>query len=261
MKSILICLFSIFATLISNSVLFAKEIITVRADFWCPYNCKPDNAKPGFMIEVLQKAFPQSTIQYEELNWARSIKETRDGKWDVIVGAAKSDAPDFIFPENNFGGASNCFYLKKDNKWQYKDISSLENMTLGVIQDYAYVEDINHYIKVNGKNSKKVQVHSGNDALIRMLQKLALNRINVIVEDENVMGYALKYYPKFTDVRKDKCIVVDNLYAAFSPAFKDKSVARAKQLDKKMSEMEKNGEMDKLLEKYGVEPWYKKNTK
>jgi polar amino acid transport system substrate-binding protein len=239
-----------------SSQSFASEKITVRSDFWCPYNCKPGSEDPGYMIEILEKTFGKENIQYEELNWARSIKETRDGKWDLIVGASTGDAPDFVYPKSSLGNSTNCFYVRKDNPWVYKDISSLKGQTLGVIQNYAYFDALNQYIASNEKVQRNVQVHSGTDALIRMLQKLSINRITAVVEDGNVMSYALRSYPKFTDMRMAGCVVLDSLYIAFAPN-NPKSKERAAKLDTEINQMEKSGELTTLLKKYRVQPWYK----
>ena len=76
------------------------ETISLRADAWCPYTCDPGAAKPGFMIEIAKMALEPAghKVDYKVLNWARAITETRKGKFTAIVGAAKDDAPDFIYP-------------------------------------------------------------------------------------------------------------------------------------------------------------------
>jgi polar amino acid transport system substrate-binding protein len=125
-----------------------------------------------------------------------------------------------------------------------------------VIKDYSYFEELNDYIKKHEKDFSKVQIHAGTDALIRMFQKMALKRVNTIVEDHNVVNYALKYYPKITDVQEVGCVTIDNLYIAFAPG-NPKSKQRVAILNKTITDMKNSGELRALLNKYKVDPWFK----
>ena len=244
------------SSLFFNGAFASENDITVRADFWCPYNCHAHDDKPGYMIEILQKTFGKEHIKYEELNWARAVKETKEGTWDALVGAAKVDAPDFYFPESTMGIATNCFYVKPETKWHFTGIFSLNSVSLGIIRDYTYFEDLGNYIKLNSGNNNKVQVHFGNDALLTMIQKLETNRIMALVEDPNVIAQAYTYHPNLYKMKEVGCFVGDPLYVAFPP-INPKSKERAEKLNKQMIKMENNGEMAELLKKYGVKPWYK----
>ncbi len=230
--------------------------LEVRADFWCPYNCKANTDFPGYMIEIMNEAFGKKNIHYEELNWARALKETRDGKIDAVVGISEKNSADFIYSKKAIGHARNCFYTKSISNWTYKNIQSLEAVRLGVIQDYTYFPELDRYINLNKMNMNKVQFHPGNDALIRMLQKMKLGRIDVIVEDPNVVSYALKYYPKFDDIKRVGCYDSGPLYIAFSRS-NPKSETYSKILDEEYERMKSNGKLNKLLEKYSVEKWEK----
>ena len=43
------------------------ETVTLRADVWCPFNCEPDAASPGYMIEIAKAALePAAALQREE---------------------------------------------------------------------------------------------------------------------------------------------------------------------------------------------------
>jgi polar amino acid transport system substrate-binding protein len=51
------------------------DTISIRADLWCPFNCDPSGAKPGYMIEIAKAVFEPlgHKIDYQTLNWARAI--------------------------------------------------------------------------------------------------------------------------------------------------------------------------------------------
>ncbi len=236
-----------------NSYASIKDL-SVRGDYWCPYNCKPQDTKPGYLIEILQNTFGKDRINYEVMNWARAIIETRKGENDVIVGAAKEDAPDLLF-STSLGLSDNCFYALKNSKFDFKGLDSLKNLTLGVIKDYSYYKDLNDYIKKNLSNKNRIAEHFGDNIQERMLAKLMLKRLDVIVEDSNVIDYIIKKKPEMSEIVKIKCVDVGNIFIAFSPK-KPESAQQVKVLNSHVKEMIKNGEMMNILKKYSIKPWF-----
>jgi ABC-type nitrate/sulfonate/bicarbonate transport system substrate-binding protein len=60
----------------------AAEVVTMAADVWCPYNCRPDTEHPGFAIEMARAILePQGRkVEYIVIPWARTLEEVRAGK-------------------------------------------------------------------------------------------------------------------------------------------------------------------------------------
>lgn len=236
------------------------DTISIRADVWCPYNCDPKDPNPGYMIEVAKAALEPlgHTIDYQSLNWARAITEAREGKYSGLAGAAKSDAPDFIFPASATGVGRNCFYVKPDNKWEYKGIPSLAGFAIGVIKDYSYDElELDAYIKEHAKDAKKVDIVAGDNGLDLNMKKLQAGRIGALVEEENVIKNYLftKKLPP-TAVKAAGCVKESELFVAFSPKT-PKSAELAKAVADKLEAMRKDGSLKTLLAKYGIEDWKK----
>ncbi|WP_186647362.1 substrate-binding periplasmic protein [Fluviispira vulneris] len=248
------CIF-LLLILISISSYAHSNNLYVRGDYWCPYNCNPKDTKPGYLIEILQNTFGKDKINYEIMNWARAIIETRKGDNDVIVGAAKEDAPDLLF-STSLGLSDNCFYALKKSKFKFTGLDALNNVTLGVIKDYSYYKELNDYIKKNINNKNKIAEHFGDNIQERMLAKLMLKRLDIIVEDSNVIDFILKKHPEMNEIVKLKCIEVGKIFIAFSPTKPD-SVERVKVLNSRVNEMIKNGEMKNILKKYSIKPWFK----
>ncbi len=94
--------------LLGISLQASAETITIRSDPWCPHTCDPKTGKNGILIDIATEIFASHghEVNYEILNWGRSIEETRRGKFNSIAGAYKNDAPDFIFPKNPQGQTS-----------------------------------------------------------------------------------------------------------------------------------------------------------
>jgi polar amino acid transport system substrate-binding protein len=237
------------------------EVVTIVADQWCPYNCEPNSKHLGLMIEIAKQAFAKHNIEikYSTMPWTRAIEETRQNKHTAIVGASKQDAPDFIFPKIPQGQMSNTFYVKKDTKWRYTGIKSLPQISLGVIADYSYSDELDEYIAKHNKMPKYVQSLSGDNALEANVKKLLAGRVGAIIEGKYVMSDYLSQHSligKLEEAGTLPYTANDNLYIAFSPK-EPKAKIYAEILAKETEIMRKNGELKKILAHYHVSDWQK----
>lgn len=244
------------ALLLVVAVPARAETITLVADSWCPYNCDPKSDKPGFLIEIAQRAFSRNriSVQYTTVPWTQAIEETRQNKHNAIVGASTSDAPDFVFPGTPQGSMQNNFYIAPGNSWHYSGRSSLSGIVLGVISDYSYGKSLDDYIKRYRGDTKRLSVAEGDDALDINVKKLLAGSIQVLIEDEHVMQYYQSKHPEV--VRLESAgVIIDSqsgdLYIAFSPQNPD-SKRYAQILEQETINMRKNGEIRDIMSKYGL---------
>ena len=156
----------------------SAETLNITGAVWCPYNCYPAKARPGIMLEIIRSALGKQgyTVTYTELPWSRGVRETGAGKYDALIGAAKVDAPHFIYPNESIAIARNCFFVRKETEWRYNGIPSLSQAYLGVGQDESVNEDIDAYID-KYKETNRVQVVSGTDYMDRQFSKLKHRKI------------------------------------------------------------------------------------
>ena len=232
------------------------DVITVRADTWCPFNCAPNSSKPGYMIEILQQTLGKKghTIDYQEMNWARAITATRAGKFNAIVGATKTEVPDFVFPALSLGNAASCFYVLPKNNWQYAGIESLDTAVVGVVRDYTYDDDgdFDKYVKSHDNNPKRIEVISGDAPLERNLSKLTDGRISTLIEVDAAFQYHLRTLKKPLLVKKAGCLKSGSIHVAFSPT-QAQSKVYAQMVSDGLIELRKSGALKKILSKYGIE--------
>lgn len=236
------------------------ETVTLVADIWCPYNCEPGSEKPGYMIELATKAFSRHGIKvdYKVMPWARAIEDTRHAKYNGIIGAYYSDAPDFVFPQIAQGTCQFAFYVRANDDWVYTGATSLSGRSLGVINDYSYSKELDAYIAAQSSDEKSVQVASGDNAMDINLRKLLAGRLDSFIEDRQAVSYMLSQNPdiKKTDL-KEAGILPDEsdengaIFIAFSPNH-PKSEKYAKILADETAAMRKSGEMTKILSRYGI---------
>ncbi|MBF0315734.1 MAG: transporter substrate-binding domain-containing protein [Oligoflexia bacterium] len=254
---ILIAVFSVAN--ISNTFAATDKVNVIRlvSDEWCPYTCKPGDS-PGYMIEIIKQVFTNLNykIEYEILPWTRSIKHVREGKAEVLVGAAKSDAPDMIYPTEALGHMKNCFYgVKGKLKWHYDGSESLKKVKLTLINAYTYGEPVDSYVKENSENGK-VEITSGSNAIDLIIAKVMNGKVDVFIENEDVITFHLKNKKFSAELENLGCVGEDEIHVGFNPNNK-KSKEYSEILGQGLTELRKNGKLKTILDKYGLIDWKK----
>lgn len=249
-------LFTLFlsaaATLTAGPNVFADNI-SIRGDEWCPFNCVPGSKKPGYVIEIAKIIFEEAghTVDYQTLNWARAIADTRSGVYTAIVGANVSDAPDFVFPRVEQGQSKMCFYVSKTSSWTYSGIDSLKSIKLGIAKDYAYFDELDEYI---AKNPTLVNTLAGDDTLDKNIKMVTLGRIGAFIDDEAVVESFIADSPNKGEIKQAGCSEADPIYIAFSPA-NPKAKEFAELLSSGIEKLRSSGKLKDILSNYGLEDW------
>lgn len=233
-----------------------SETISMRSDEWCPYACDPKSSKPGFMVEIAKEAFAKygHKVNYEVMNWPRALVEVKNGKYNAVIGASRSDVEGFVIPQIPTGVLINYYWTLKENKWEYKGESSLKGIKVGVINNYSYGDEIDHLVKGKHLSFKEV---SGESPLLRLIQMTESKRLDAFVENPFVLEYNLNKLKKNKSLFKvaSPNIANDsNLFIAFSPA-NPKSKEYARLLDRGVVELRKSGRLKAILAKYGFSDW------
>lgn len=247
----------IFTTLISNFCLAANNTITLVADEWPPFNIAPASEKEGYIVDVARKVFESQGYEviYKIVPWKRAIQMTRSGEYDGAIGASKTDAVGFVFPAEELAQNKLAFYVKKGETWRYNGHTSIMNTTIGTIAGYDYRPWLLDYIETNKNNPAKVQVLYGDEPLRRNLGKLLAGQIKVVVDTEAAIRH-ISEEMKIQD--QIECAGYGDepamIYIAFSPS-KQESADYARILSEGIIELRKTGELQKFLNKYGLQDW------
>ena len=233
------------------------DTISIRADVWCPYNCNPDDKKPGYGIEIVKTIFENAghRIDYANMNWADSIARTRKREFTAIIGATNHDAPDFIFPNEPIGMSSITYAIRIDDKSIIHSVNDLKDKLLGVIDAYSYNPSVDTYIANSRLDAKKIHVSAGDDALETNINLLLNKKLDVVCDDTNVLFYKTNKMSVFSKLKmgRDKGNLT-KIYLAFSPSH-PKAKAYAALLDKGIIELRSNGKLKLILQKYGLSDW------
>lgn len=244
----------LFGMLLGYAGLVRAETLVIAGDIWCPINCQPGSARPGIIVELAQEIFAESGIevQYQALNWARTLQQVRRGQLNAAIGAGVEDAPDFLLGATPVALARTCFYTRQDSTWHFSGIASLAEQRIGVINDYSYGDELNAYIAAHHQDSQRIQVAAGDQALELIIRKLGHKRVDAVLENTWVMQAMLAHQGQTSELREAGCRSSDvPIYLAFSPALA--SSARYVELfEQGLQRYRVNGRLQSLLHAYGV---------
>lgn len=233
------------------------DVISIRSDSWCPYNCAPDSKKPGYGIEIAKAIFEKAghSIDYQLMNWTRSIDRGLKGEHTAIIGARREEAQGYVLPKECVGKQGNVFAVSKDSTFSYSGTASLSGKVLGIIQSYSYNEALDEYIKKNAANPQAIDAATGDDALERNLSKLASGRLDAVVDDKAVLTYKVNEMG-FSDKLKvvSSGDEASEVFLAFSPK-NPKAKDYADLFDKGMEELRSSGKLAEILGRYGLSDW------
>lgn len=209
-------------TLLITSVAGASRY-RFLADPWCPMTCDPQLGFKGYMIDTTVEILAPfgKEVDYKLESWNKAIENAREAKAVAIVGALKSDAPDFIFPEKSIAQQKSCFYKLKSSKWKYVGTDSLASVKLGLVSDYKYGNPVDNWLtEMTEEKKKQLSYVEGVGTAQKLFEALKAKKIDVLIEDESVVDF-LSTQPNQPlsgiDYTQVGCLEAQPLYVAFSP--------------------------------------------
>jgi polar amino acid transport system substrate-binding protein len=249
---ILTCLMAILPTYAFS------DTLRIATDEWCPYDCIPsqNQGKVGYLGDLMEEALKARghEVEFVEVSYYRGLQLIREGKLDGTMACFRQEAPDFVFPDFPLGKSNSTFFSQKDASWRYTGTDSLKQAKMiGIIKGYDYVDPtVMDYINQNPEN---VLAITGEKPLERLIEMLINGRLTAIIEDKIVLEYKAKQMGKSDQLKvSGTTSAVIDVYSSFSPK-NPKSAEYAKILSEETLKMRKNGRLQELLERYGIQDW------
>ncbi|WP_374358009.1 substrate-binding periplasmic protein [Chitinimonas sp.] len=241
----------LFVVLLSSTA--KAEVWSVRADTWCPYNCEPGSANPGYMIEILDQAAKATgnKVDYKLMPWARALEEVRADKITAVVGLTDGDR-DGLLVSDKMGLDATCFFVNEGDSFKYHALADLSRLaSVGTASGYEYADDFMKWAKAN---PGRIQPITGDNPLDANVKKLKAHRITALVENPSVLEYARKSIKELQGVVLAGCMPSNPLYIGVG-AKHAKAADIVKAVNATAEKLRQSGELDKILAKYGMKAW------
>lgn len=233
--------------------------IRIRADPWLPYSGGSEMNPAGYMVDMA-KAIAEAnghTIQYRTMPWANALEVVREGKADCVVGAYLSDAEGFAFPEVGWGPSGNVFWGLAEQPWRFDGVGSLDAVKVGVIEEYSYGDELDAYIEQHKADANRLEVVPAvGRGIVRLLARLIGKRVDAIIEDRNVLAYALEQ----SKMEPGRIISLgetgepESVYIACTPAH-PRGQQYADLFGKGTAQLRASGKLAEILARYNLKDW------
>lgn len=231
------------------------DTITIRSDYWYPYNGEPNRKNEGYMIELLRKAAAANgnTIDYALMDWELALQRTLEGTSDCVVGAIESDAPKHARTTLPWGKSQNLVYALDDRSLAIKSIADLHTLRVGAVDDYSYGDDIDAALASDGAQVTRVQ--ASRRAFPVLAMRLVTGKVDVVIEDRNVANAALNELGMNKRIRPvaENLTEADDIYVACTPNERGRKLVA--QFDAALSSARGSGELATMLARYGLSDW------
>ena len=231
----------------------ARPAVTLRSDLWCPYNCTPNSDHPGYAVEIAQAVFNDAgyDVDYQLLNRARSIEEVRQGHADGLIGAHATELPGFVIPGEPIGCSSAGFAARRGAGFRYTGPQSLDGMVVGMVATYTFSGALGDYLdRLHGDKSRMQRI-SSDQALAKNLLKLIGGRVDVVIDDSQVLERLIDELQLGDRVTASRNSTRVPVYIAFSPA-NPASPELAEILRAGTARLRKSGQLAAILARYGL---------
>lgn len=257
------CIVMMVMFMVLGSQAVAETLDVAVLDF-CPFVCDPtkEDGKVGFSVELERAIFERAGYQvnFHLIPYMRSIKQTEKGEYDAVGFCNDKSSGVNICSTETVGPMVQTFYVKKDNPWRYTGVESLEDISLGVISGYNYTlvaEEFQLYINQNRDNANRITFHSGENVLHRLFRMILTDRLTTINEAEYVADYLASKNGYLQHLQKANTFdVILWGRMCFSPQNPD-ARKYVQILDEGIRRMRASGEIQVILEQYGLEDWNK----
>jgi polar amino acid transport system substrate-binding protein len=233
--------------------------IRIRADPWLPYSGGGEMKPAGYMVEMAKVIAEANghTIDYRTMPWTNALDVVREGKADCVVGAYKSDAEGFAFPAVGWGPSGNVFWGLAEQKWRFNGIASLDEVKVGVLEDYSYGDELDGYIEQHAADAARLEVVPAiGRGIVRLLARLIGKRVDAIIEDRNVLAYALEQSKMDPDrvISLGEAGEPESVYIACTPA-DPRGQRYADMFGNGTAQLRASGKLAEILARYNLKDW------
>jgi polar amino acid transport system substrate-binding protein len=236
--------------------------LALRADLWCPYNCEPGATEPGYLVELVRAALPQANIDYALGRWAALRRQRSAPPQPLLLLLGVSNTPasrrDLLVVEPAIGQALTCAYRGAEKKdWRLKQPSDLRGQRLSLTLGYVYHPEVHALLDEPGARRHITQMR-GERASQAHARMLAMGRVDVALEDRNVMQWGLRQLDAAAraQIVEAGCLPLlpsDALHFGL-PRSDPRSAQVAEALQQGLQRLQASGEIARLRQRYGLPP-------
>jgi ABC-type amino acid transport substrate-binding protein len=246
--------------LIAFSSLVEASVLTVNAEYNCPYFCDEKvTKKKGYLFEILTLFFESTgnklNVNYIPFPRIFSKLKTDNHQLGVLPLIDINNNSLIRSFTSSVGINFSAIALRTKNDFDYIGINDLKGKKISLRPGGLEAEQIRKKLSIVNNGKDLISTVSGSNINRRMLMMLSHKRVDVVVSDYNVLRY-LNSNPSFGEL-----IVKPIALVRFTPVFMafEHEIDNFNKLDRQftsfLSMMRKTGKLSKILKKYNLSDW------
>lgn len=209
------------------------------------YDEKSDKIS-GMDFDLIKEAFKESDYKVEVkiVPWDTSVKMVKNGLSDILpaISYDKDREKYLMFSDSYRYESPYGFYTSYDKSIEVEKLSDLEGKKVGVISGYTYFAEL-YNLDIKIEESSKEEI---------LFKKLLKGQLDIVVLEMESADYQVKKLKVEKVIRKEPYIfVLQNpvkTYLGFGTSKNHDSVC--KHFNNKIKEMQQNGMLKKIIDKY-----------
>lgn len=241
--------FSLLSLMCMPYLVFANEKISEDSLFivtpaWKTFT---ENDGTGFYFELMRMIYEPLGIEirFQITPWARSAAMVSKHQADALLGSYKEEAEQHYYPDNPIWHDISSVVFKR-TKFEWNGIKSLQDKNVGWIRAYGY----DKYINVTMNISKLIN----NEQAWKLLE---LDRIDYYIDSLTDLRLYMKENNVDSKEFRVENIIFKDMFVRFAKTEKGKKFTHI--YDKRIVELQKNGELKTLYSKWNYDDYYKAN--
>lgn len=231
-----------------------KHHLIATADLWCPYTCKPNTKKPGFLVEIVSEVFQKDgqTVEYQLRPWIRTLAETEVGKSDFALGIARGESERLIMNSVSLGKTELSLVRRAGETMKFGKLADLKDLRLGIIANYNYDGngELNTYLRERSERGDNIEIIYHSKPTGSLLRLLTSGRIDAFFSNRYVVQYDARSLGFIKDIQIQATPYDDDVYVGFTP--NDFGKQLAKQLDQGLLQLRESGRLTEIMNSYGL---------
>jgi polar amino acid transport system substrate-binding protein len=238
----------LFVTMLLLAVIgiaFAAPIKIVTSP-WPPYEFNDNGQLKGTDVDVIREAFSRMGIpvKIEMYPWSRCLKMVQSGEAEGIFTLSKNPKREkfLIYPEEVINYSENVFFYNKKKPFEFDGtVESLKGRLIGTTRNYNYRDD---FMKSN------LFKRDDADSDMAGIRKIANGRDDLFICDKLVGSSLAKKEGLLSKISYIKTpLSKKKMFLAFRKN-NPKNIQLAKNFEKAIKSMKKDGTYKKILDRY-----------
>lgn len=165
--------------------------LVFASDEWCPYVCF-ESTRSGYLVELARSAFesPARPVFIRRMDWPEALREAALGRVDGVLGAARDESEQLVFPEEAAASRPLALAVRADDAWRFTGPESLAGRRIGVSTGRRLGPPFDNG-RIPGDVGAEVMRLEGEQAVRRNLDRLIDGRIAAVIDSAHVLRHAL----------------------------------------------------------------------